>query len=171
MLWGQKRVFRERPFDFVPNPEQERKMSCSAKHLLCALMLNVILRTVQRRKLNLRYIKTPNTKWHCLDVIETESESMFLWHQLVVYWQSHVWLFVTPWTACQAFLCFTVSWSWLKLIPIESVMPSNHLILCHLLLLLGHIFPSWIIVVLIIYLILIFTVFLSTLWLFFPWSF
>ena len=40
-------------------------------------------------------------------------------------------LFVTLWTAaCQASLSFTVAWSLLKLMPIESVMPSNHLILC-----------------------------------------
>ena len=49
---------------------------------------------------------------------------------------SHVRFFVTPWTAaCKAFLSFTVSWSLLKLMSIESVMPSNHLILCHPLLL------------------------------------
>ena len=48
-----------------------------------------------------------------------------------------------PWTAaCQASLSFTISWSLLKLIYIESVMPSNHLILCHPLLLLPSIFPS-----------------------------
>ena len=44
--------------------------------------------------------------------------------------------------ACQFSLSFTVSWSLLKLISIESVMPSNHLILCHPLLLLPSIFPS-----------------------------
>ena len=44
---------------------------------------------------------------------------------------SHVWLFVTPWTAaCQASLSITTSWSLLKLTSIESVMLSNHLILC-----------------------------------------
>ena len=44
---------------------------------------------------------------------------------------SHVQLFVIPWiTACQASLSITNSWSLLKLIYIESVMPSNHLILC-----------------------------------------
>ena len=48
-----------------------------------------------------------------------------------------------PWTAAhQASLSFTVSWSLLRLMSIESVMPSNHLILCHLLLLLPSIFPS-----------------------------
>ena len=41
-------------------------------------------------------------------------------------------LFGPPWTApCQAPLSFTISWSSLKLTFIESVMPSNHLILCH----------------------------------------
>ena len=45
---------------------------------------------------------------------------------------SHVQLFVTPWTAAhQASLSITNSWSLLKLLPIESVMTSNHLILCH----------------------------------------
>ena len=49
---------------------------------------------------------------------------------------SHIWLFATPWTAaCQASLSFTISRSSLKLMSIESVMPSNHLILCPLLLL------------------------------------
>ena len=52
-------------------------------------------------------------------------------------------LFVTPWTvALQAFLSNTSSWSLLKLMSIQSVMPSNHLILCHPLLLLPSIFPS-----------------------------
>ena len=47
---------------------------------------------------------------------------------------SHVWLFATPWTAaCQASLSITNSQSLLKLKSIELVMPSNHLILCHLL--------------------------------------
>ena len=50
---------------------------------------------------------------------------------------------MTPWTAaCQASLSITNSWSLLKLMSIESVMPSNHLILCHPLLLLPSIFPS-----------------------------
>ena len=50
---------------------------------------------------------------------------------------------VTPWTAvCQTFLSFTVSRSLLRLTSIESVMPSNHLILCHPLLLLPSVFPS-----------------------------
>ena len=49
---------------------------------------------------------------------------------------SRVWLFATPWTAaCQASLSITISRNLLKLMPTESVMPSNHLILCHPLLL------------------------------------
>ena len=60
-----------------------------------------------------------------------------------VQWLSHVQLFVTPWTATrQASLSITNSWSWLKLMSIESVIPSNHLVLCHPLLLLPSIFPS-----------------------------
>ena len=56
---------------------------------------------------------------------------------------SHVRLFVTPGTAaCQASLSITNSWSLLKLMFIESMMPSSHLILCHPLLLLPPIFPS-----------------------------
>ena len=56
---------------------------------------------------------------------------------------SHVRLFATPWTAaCQASLSITNSWSLLKLMSIVSVMPSNHLILCHPLLLPPSIFPS-----------------------------
>ena len=56
---------------------------------------------------------------------------------------SCVWLFVTPWTAArQASLSITNSRSLPKLMSIESVMPSNHLILCHPLLLLPSIFPS-----------------------------
>ena len=56
---------------------------------------------------------------------------------------SHVWLSETRWTvANQASPSFTISWSLLKLMSIEWVMPSNHLILCHPLLLLPSIFPS-----------------------------
>ena len=55
----------------------------------------------------------------------------------------HVQLFVTPWTvACQASLSVTNSQSLLKLMSTELVMPSNHLIICHPLLLLPSIFPS-----------------------------
>ena len=56
---------------------------------------------------------------------------------------SHVQLFVIPWNAaCQASLSITNSRNLLKLMSSESVMPFNHLILCHPLLLLLSIFPS-----------------------------
>ena len=56
---------------------------------------------------------------------------------------SHVWLFVIAWpAACQASLSITNSWSLLKLMSIELVMPSNHLTLGHLLYLMPSIFPS-----------------------------
>ena len=61
----------------------------------------------------------------------------------VVQSLSCVWLFATPWTAaCQASLSFTISRSLLKLMSIESMVPSNHLILCRPLLLLPSICPS-----------------------------
>ena len=56
---------------------------------------------------------------------------------------SHVWLFVTPWTAVrQASWSITNSWSLPKLMSIESVMPSSHLILCHHLILLPPVSPN-----------------------------
>ena len=62
---------------------------------------------------------------------------------VVVQSLSRVQLVVTPWTAAhQASLSFTISQSLLKLMSIESVMPSNHHILCRPLLRLPSIFPS-----------------------------
>ena len=61
----------------------------------------------------------------------------------VVQSLSRILLFVTPWTAtCQASLSFTISQHLLKLTSTESVIPSNHLVLCHRPLLLPSIFPS-----------------------------
>ena len=66
-----------------------------------------------------------------------------IFHAFVVQSLSYVWLFATPWTvASQAPLSFTVSQSLLKFRSIESVMLSNHLILCHPLFLLSSVFPS-----------------------------
>ena len=88
-------------------------------------------------------------------IINIFTMSIFLnrtWGKLFFsYWASvvvfhllgHVRLFPTPWTtACQAPLSFTVSWSLLRFMSIESMMPSNHLILSCPLLLLPSIFPS-----------------------------
>ena len=70
---------------------------------------------------------------------------MWITRYFAVVVQSHncVRLFMTPWTAAhKAFLSFTVSRSLLKFMSIESVMPSNHLILCHPLLFPSSVFPS-----------------------------
>ena len=70
----------------------------------------------------------PTSYYHCISSVQS---------------LSHVRLFVTPWTAArQASLSITNSQSLLKLMSIELVMPSNHLILCRPLLLLPSIFPS-----------------------------
>ena len=63
---------------------------------------------------------------------------------VVVQLLSHIQFFATPWTATyQAPLSFTISWSLLKLMSIESVMSSKHIILCHPLLLFPSMFPSF----------------------------
>ena len=74
----------------------------------------------------------PSDPWHDL-------MSVFCSFQLL----SYVRIFTTPWTAaCQSSLPIIYSWSLLKLVSIELVMPSNHLILCRPFLLLPSIFPS-----------------------------
>ena len=68
---------------------------------------------------------------------------IFLIYLSSVQLLNRVWLFATPWTAAhQASLSITNPQSLLKLMSIESVMPSNYLIVCHHLLLLPLIFPS-----------------------------
>ena len=70
-------------------------------------------------------------------------EIEFFFQPSLVRLLSHVQLFAIPWTAaCQASLYIASSWNLLKLMSIESLMPSNHLILCCPLLLLPSIFPS-----------------------------
>ena len=77
--------------------------------------------------------------WSALRGLRKEIKSYVNSVQLL----SPVQLFATPWTvACQASLCITNSQSLLKLKPMKSVMPSNHLILCCPLLLPPSIFPS-----------------------------
>ena len=77
-------------------------------------------------------------------IVKNTDKRFLLFYQFSsVQLLSRVWLFVTPWTAaCQASLSITNTWSLFKLMSIELVMPSNHLILCHPLLLLPSIFPS-----------------------------
>ena len=80
-------------------------------------------------------------QFHCQSPVQTIIPS-YLGQFSLVQSLSHVQLFVTPWTiARQASLSFNIFWSLLKLMSIESVMSSNHLILCRPLLLLS-IFPS-----------------------------
>ena len=81
--------------------------------------------------------------WKCIRSLSliTMSPSIIQFSSVQSF--SRVQLFATPWmAACQASLSITNSWNLLKLTSIVSVMPSNHLILCHLLLLLPSIFPS-----------------------------
>ena len=79
--------------------------------------------------------------WDSLNVYQLGTGSK--WCSVQYGSVSHVWLFVTPWTAAhQASLSITNSQSLLRLMSIESVMPSNHLILCCPLLLPPSIFPS-----------------------------
>ena len=78
-------------------------------------------------------------KWTYKRPISTWKDARFSSVQLL----NHIRLFVTPWTAAhQASLSITHSQSLLKLMSIELVMPSNHLILCRPLLLLPSIFPN-----------------------------
>ena len=83
--------------------------------------------------------------WHIhTGLLENHSfDYRTIYFLFVVESLSHVWLFVTPWTAAhQASLSITNSWSLLKLTSIELVIVSNQLILCCPLLLLPSIFPS-----------------------------
>ena len=87
--------------------------------------------------------------FHCMYVLHLLYPLLCQWtfrllpFVVVIQSLSGVWLFATPWTAAhQASLCFTISWSLLKLMSIESVMPSNHFILCCPLLLPPSIFHS-----------------------------
>ena len=88
----------------------------------------------------IQHLNTSHTSTYTegFQAIITSSPSLFI----VVPSLSHFWLFLTPWTAArQASLSITNSQSLLKLMSIQSVIPSNHLILCCPLLLLPSIFP------------------------------
>ena len=84
--------------------------------------------------------------WFCLWKMALLGDDHFLsekWDYGCVLITWSCWLFETPWTAAhQTSLSFTTSWSLLKCMSIELVMPSTHLILVHPLLLLPSIFPS-----------------------------
>ena len=80
-----------------------------------------------------------------------EIQNKYLWPVTTVFYDLLCYCSVTkscltlstPWTAALQVLSFTISWSLLKLMFVESVMPSNHLILCHPILLLPSIFISY----------------------------
>ena len=91
----------------------------------------------------------PHSAHHCFQVgnsktlFQSSAPSQLFGVFSSVHSLSRVRLFVTPWTAAhQASLSITSSWSLLKFMSIESVMPSNHLILCCPLLLPPSVFPS-----------------------------
>ena len=87
--------------------------------------------------------QTASYKYGILDPIARSSDAVGFVVPAAIQSLSCVWLFMTPWTtACQASLSFIISLSLLKLMPIELMMPSNHLILCHSLLFLLLLFPS-----------------------------
>ena len=83
--------------------------------------------------------------WNGVGKFQGRANCSLIWHSLLLLFfnfsvMSYFW---TPWTeACQASLSFTISQSSLRLISIELMMPSNHLILCCSLLLLPSIFSS-----------------------------
>ena len=81
---------------------------------------------------------------HLSPELRPDHHALLVYTMAVVVVQSlcWVWLFVTPWTAAHQASLSTIFQSLLKLMSIESMMPSNHLVLCHPLLLLPSIFPS-----------------------------
>ena len=80
--------------------------------------------------------------WHLFNSMVSTQSSSYLILLLLFICSGHLQLFATPWTAAyQASLSFTISQSLLKLMSMELVMPSHHLILYHPLLFLPSIFP------------------------------
>ena len=80
--------------------------------------------------------------WPGLLIFFESFSSMIISDFVVVQLLSHVWFLAVPWTAaCQASLSFTISWTLLKFMSIDSMILFNHFFLCHPLLLLS-IFPS-----------------------------
>ena len=104
------------------------------KNLLSKYFIFIKFREICCKSWNTKVMKIIRTMHHhCVWSVSQLVQSL-----------SCVQLFATPWTtACQTSLSITNSWSPPKLMSIELVMPSNHPILCHPLLLLPSIFPSW----------------------------
>ena len=113
----------------LPSCLAQTRAACSPRNTLCLFPREAAL-----------FLTFTKTLYRLAQVPLAQS----LYPQLVlVQLLSHVRLFVTPWTAaCQASLSITNSWRLLKLMSIESVMLSNHLIFRYPLLLPPSIFPS-----------------------------
>ena len=122
-----------------------KKNNLSHRHLFLT-----ILKKVYHRQKPRSYCIAQGTVFNILWWITMENNMkknvcvyIYIFLLLLLFSHSVMSNSVTPWTtARQAFLALTVSQNLLKLMSTESVMPSNHLILCHPLLLLPSIFPS-----------------------------
>ena len=102
--------------------------------LLCRAYVNILRNVVLNSKIS--YVSCKLIIYNSNNIIK--NKIMFVFQSI-----SHIQFFVTPWTvARQASLSSAISRSLLKLMSIESVMPSNHLIVCHALLFLPSIFLS-----------------------------
>ena len=118
----------------------------TSTHFLVKLMINRIISDSVQKIVNTTYIYIyTHTHIHtfCGNILNIFKPFTIIQSFSSVQLLSRVQLFVTPWTAAhQASQSITNSQSLLKLMSIELVMPSNHLILCHPLLLQPSIFPS-----------------------------
>ena len=84
-----------------------------------------------------------SSPFHHLENFKILLGALHTYFELLLLLLTHVRLFAAPWTAAhQASLSFTISWSLLKLMSIKSVMPFNHLVLCHPLLFLPSVLSS-----------------------------
>ena len=100
-------------------------------------MKKVIAAVLKCKIIQIYALLRPRKKWNIFIF------HFYIYYIVLVQLLSHVRLFVTPWIAArQASLAITNSQSLLKLTSIKSVMPSNHLILCHPLLIPPSVFPS-----------------------------
>ena len=103
---------------------------CSRGHYFLEFLENVRRRQSKQGSIYIQLLETSSVKMklcfnYPLKLGFTQHGGSFVVQSL-----SHVQLFVTEWTEHQSSLSFATSWSLLKLMPIESVMPSNHLFLC-----------------------------------------
>ena len=118
-------------WSLVQEDSLEKRMATHSGTLACEIPW-----TEKPGELQFKGLRRARHDWAC------RHTHTIVWCFDSVHSLNRVWIFATPWTAaCQASLSITNSWSLLKLMSIESVIPSNHLIFCHPLLL-PSIFPS-----------------------------